>query len=366
MGSDSFLGLRCGEGDEVEAKMPKGEESFRNLEKRRILEFGGVHYARGVARGLELCGKDSKAMEMKGTVGVEGFICEDEISWLEFMGLHLLGDLEKGFAEDDEIRCRESGISHLDIKKKWSMLGDLECGHMSGVVSGAQVPENEDASEGALLHSDGAKKVWREVCAPDSRKMKGSEGRNEGSDLGRSLKIKVIDDTAVIEQVPIREFHSMVKKEISIPTGPMNQKEVADGERVAERKKARCAWGKAKSLYRSEKMMLGKQENGNYHSQKSEAGRRLTYSFKEMEAMRFVNVIEQWRFWRRVYDGLGPVAKEYVSLLSSGNNNYQYEQHGSNFDCMQPPLMRKQAPGILGATAGRGRGNPHFNIFVPP
>ncbi|KAI4338856.1 hypothetical protein MLD38_023865 [Melastoma candidum] len=55
MGSDSFHGLRCGEGDEVEAKKTKGEDSFLDLEKRRILEFGGVHLERGVARGLESC-----------------------------------------------------------------------------------------------------------------------------------------------------------------------------------------------------------------------------------------------------------------------------------------------------------------------
>ncbi|KAI4338855.1 hypothetical protein MLD38_023864 [Melastoma candidum] len=307
---------------------------------------------------LSSCGKDCKVMEMKDSDEGRGFNCEDEILRLEFMGLRLLSELEKGFLEDDEMRCRESGISHLEIKKKRSMLGDLECGRASGGVGGAQFPENEDASEGTLLHSDEVKKVWREVCVPDCR--------NEGSDLRKSLTIEVIDDTAVIEQVPIREFCGMAKKEIGIPTRPKNQKEVMDGEKAAERKKVRGAWGKAKSLHRSEKMMHGKQENINSHSQKSEDGRRLTYSIKDMEALRFVNVIEQRRFWRRVYDGLGPVAKEYVRLLSSGNNSYQHAQHGSNFDCMQPPLRREQAPGILGGMAGHGRGTSHLNIFVPP
>lgn len=143
--------------------------------------------------------------------------------------------------------------------------------------------------------------------------------------LRSSLKIEVIDDTAVIEPI--------------VGTGIVNAKEKNSKEDLEEKKPKRIRRkGKGRKTG-SEKAELPAQvvwKNGD--------GTKIMYSREEMEALRFVGVAEQRKLWREIYNGLGPVvAREYMSLTGS-----KHQQKGKLVSEASQPVKRSHGPGILG------------------
>ncbi|KAI4372760.1 hypothetical protein MLD38_010954 [Melastoma candidum] len=364
----------CGGADVSLSEMKDGDFS---CDLWNVLPAGDVVGGGGMISG----GVGGVPAEMGGLDGFggangRGFARgSDEVLLSEMKEMPVLGDVEEGFVEDDVGSRQENEISLVELKKK-QLLSDLEHGCMFGEVDSAQALGNENVFEGPsvldkLCDMDGPKQVVRKLCADNSGKMEGGVCRNYGVDLRSSLKIEVIDDTAVVEHVPICEVRSMVQMENEIPSGLENQK-----EEKTDGKKARRARRKAKSLHRNEEI-LRKQEDVNVHFEDSRAGQKLMYSMVEqalryvnaddqqwcsgqyalfqngqagcklmykrgqLEALRYVNVEKQQRLWTQVYDGLGRVAKEYASLLSVR------AQPGPGVDCMQQSLRRERGPGIL-------------------
>ncbi|KAG6582060.1 hypothetical protein SDJN02_20362, partial [Cucurbita argyrosperma subsp. argyrosperma] len=175
--------------------------------------------------------------------------------------------------------------------------------------------------------------------------------------LRNSLKIEVIDETALVEPIHVSKIGNGEGIGIVCPTRPMQIKldkshEPDRGGKKAKRSRRRAREGKVCEMHWS----LG---NVNEH-QKNVEGNKIVYSMKDMEALRFVNVAEQRRLWKAICKELLPiVAREYSSLTSS---NYPMKI-GSTSDPRQHLVKREEAPSIMSVVAARGRWN-HMNIFV--
>ncbi|XP_022979809.1 uncharacterized protein LOC111479399 [Cucurbita maxima] len=175
--------------------------------------------------------------------------------------------------------------------------------------------------------------------------------------LRNSLKIEVIDETALVEPVHVSKIGNGEGIGIVCPTRPMQIKldkshEPDRGGKKAKRSRRRAREAKVSEMHWS----LG---NVNEH-QKNVEGNKIVYSMKDMEALRFVNVAEQRRLWKAICKELLPaVAREYSSLTSS---NYPMKI-GSTSDPRQHLVKREEAPSIMSVVAARGRWN-HMNIFV--
>ncbi|KAK9903709.1 hypothetical protein M0R45_001036 [Rubus argutus] len=159
-----------------------------------------------------------------------------------------------------------------------------------------------------------------------------------------SLKVEVIDETALIESVSIPKPCSGRGNELGFlghvaqRNGNKNAKQEANGK-------------KARNQRRKEKLANGKPDMVGVHSQcvKNGTGAKITYSRMEMEAMRFVNLAEQRKLWKDVYNGLGPVvAREYDDLAISKHqkNIHINSDHRKRFGKME------EAPGNLGESLG--------------
>lgn len=152
-----------------------------------------------------------------------------------------------------------------------------------------------------------------------------------------SLKIEVIDDTALIETVRVPK---MIER-----SGKKGEK-----EQEVDGKKARRSRRKAKDVKKasemSEKIMnLTDNGDGQDGGLKNGNQEKIMYSRKEMEALRFVNIVEQRKMWRDIYTGLGPVVMtEYDDLAS-----FKHQKHILlNFDPRQNFSRKPEAHGILG------------------
>ncbi|XP_024022127.1 uncharacterized protein LOC21407433 [Morus notabilis] len=158
-----------------------------------------------------------------------------------------------------------------------------------------------------------------------------------------SLEIQVIDETALIGSISMPKL--AFKK---------NPKE----EDTAEDKKNKKNKTKRETMTRRKENGGGKTGTTTEKKKKKEEG-KMRYSREVMEALRFVNIVEQRRMWKDVHIGLGPlVGKEYDFLLSSKqqNNNIQFifpqAQENKNHSSSDS--------GVLGA---RGRLN-HVNVYA--
>ncbi|XP_031274157.1 uncharacterized protein LOC116132626 [Pistacia vera] len=152
-----------------------------------------------------------------------------------------------------------------------------------------------------------------------------------------SLRIEVIDDTALIETVRVSK---MIER---------NGKK-GETEQEVDGKKARRSRRKAKDAKKASEMSekiknltdYGAGQDGGLKDGKQE---KIMYSRKEMEALRFVNIVEQRKMWRDVYTGLGPVVMtEYDDLFSS-----KHQKHILlNFDPRQNFSRKPETHEILG------------------
>ncbi|GAB2265593.1 hypothetical protein Dimus_000633 [Dionaea muscipula] len=159
--------------------------------------------------------------------------------------------------------------------------------------------------------------------------------KDEGSSTC-SLKIQVIDDTALIDVSKITGITDDGEK------GPDDRKKKEMGRRA----RIRARHGKGKAL-------VGK---GNFDNLINVVGRKkdfkVVYTKEEMEELRFVNVRGQRKMWHEIYNGLASfLRKEYDELV---NSRYQ-KQHGNlGFDPCQAVGRRNDIPGVLEAMDSMG------------
>ncbi|GMI64390.1 hypothetical protein HRI_000108300 [Hibiscus trionum] len=147
--------------------------------------------------------------------------------------------------------------------------------------------------------------------------------------VGLPLKIEVIDDTALIGSFPLARTGN---------GGVKYQKKKKKGKHEIDEKKAK----------RSRKGKIARRVFGEAvrSMDSTEIAKKIMYSRKELEALRFANMEEQCNFWRDVYAGLAiDVTKEYEDLAHKN-------------------MARKATvPSTVGLVAGRGT-RVGVNIFV--
>ncbi|OMO87205.1 Survival motor neuron interacting protein 1 [Corchorus capsularis] len=171
----------------------------------------------------------------------------------------------------------------------------------------------------------------------------------QGPDLAvrGSLKIGVIDDTVLIESFPVSKTGNGSVKD-----------EKNKGKKETDGKKSKRSRRKGKN----EKIVLGEAEGHmvstrNLQVQNGRKGgyshSKIMYSRKELEALRFVKVGEQRKFWRDVYNGLGAaVIKEYGDLGSwKHQKNMALSSNPDRFG------RKAESPAIMSVVAGRGTRN---------
>ncbi|KAI3407345.1 uncharacterized protein J3R85_021080, partial [Psidium guajava] len=228
----------------------------------------------------------------------------------------------------------------LEIKKQ-QLLDDLEGGSIFREVTQPEFITDESAAIDVIgVATDGNKISGEFVYTCDN--MEGKNG-TDGS-LRRSLKIQVIDDTALIEPVSFPGIGNAGDKEMGMVASSTrcsegnaskNAKAVADGKKTkGPRRKGKGA--KRDNLLHFDEPVDACQTEGD--------GTKRRYSREEMEALRSVNVSEQRKFWREIYNGLGSVAREYANLASSKHR----AQSTLSYHCQRQSLGRAQDPGILG------------------
>ncbi|XP_059653591.1 uncharacterized protein LOC132300500 [Cornus florida] len=188
-----------------------------------------------------------------------------------------------------------------------------------------------------------------------------------GGALNRSLKIEVIDETAVIETVPAskvglgcgKEKRFMGLTNHSERSGnKKNMKEEADERKEKRSRRKGKAGKKASGANEKEKILTPIAEARIACEIKSGKAKR-AYSKKQMESLRFVDVEAQRKKWMEVYCGLGPsVAREYDSLVEC---NHQKHIH-VNFDPRRQFGKKAEGSGICSEECSQNGDNEIENM----
>ncbi|KAF5465300.1 hypothetical protein F2P56_015320 [Juglans regia] len=257
----------------------------------------------------------------------------------DFKGKHEKVGSVKG--EDEESFKESSSSGFTEKKEEAFVINEV------GAEVGSSVKEVNDESpkemESRSLLEVKKKQLLEELEVVLMAEDKTHSGKV--SDFEGSLKIEVIDQTALIkfnDHCAGRKENKDVKQEV-------------DGKKVRRsRRKAKKDFelnGRPKNV-----LVKGQNENG---CRNNGDGTKKVYSRKEMEALRFVNIVEQREIWKEIYNMLGAaVAREYDDLASSKNQKHIH----LNLD-PRPRFAKKEgAPAILRIVAARGRN--HMNVFV--
>ncbi|EEF31843.1 hypothetical protein RCOM_1267370 [Ricinus communis] len=182
----------------------------------------------------------------------------------------------------------------------------------------------------------------------------GLKGLNES--VKKSLKVEVIDDTAVIGTVVVaktgNDGANNAERNLK-----KNGKQEADGKKAKrprrkgkDVKKGLVINGGQKKMAQAEKDMINTIQIGQYHNGDQKNGDQIRkYSREEMEALRFVNIVQQRKLWRVIYTGLeDAVIKEYDDLASSRHHQKNFHL---DFDPRKRVGRKEDASGILGESS---------------
>ncbi|GAV69941.1 SIP1 domain-containing protein, partial [Cephalotus follicularis] len=251
----------------------------------------------------------------------------------------------------EETEIREVGLGS-DFVKNEELIGSVEetlKGEMG--FSGIQEFEKKSLAEfcdekrefvGEGIEADGLlkakkKKLLEEIDAglifvakTHVNKVTGQEvhGRmvHSDADVRCSLKYQVIDDTALIESVPVSVTGNGNVKEagvVGFADEGTERKEKKNEKQEVVGKKAKRSRRKAKEAKRDLETSKRNPNLNNFvevqnGGRKNGDGNKVMYSREEMEAMRFIDIVEQRKSWKGIYTGLAPaVKKEYDELASS-------------------------------------------------
>lgn len=142
------------------------------------------------------------------------------------------------------------------------------------------------------------------------------------------LKIRVIDETALIET--LNPFQKMGNGYCGIEKGGIKKKEkgtcnhknIINGERKKNHGREERVMGR-KNGVRVERWQYKRKCNGNVKKEEKEEEEETKkkeknkYMRVELEALRYVEILEQRKLWKEVYDRLGAdVAREYEDLAN--------------------------------------------------
>ncbi|KAL9431690.1 hypothetical protein AB3S75_026815 [Citrus x aurantiifolia] len=162
-------------------------------------------------------------------------------------------------------------------------------------------------------------------------------------DVGRPVKIQVIDDTALIESVRVPRIGNGCLKDRGIIAGTAKMLQRNEKKQQVDGKKAKRSRRKGKDMKMvsvSARLVQDEKDSG----LNNRKGAKIMYSREEMEAVKFFNIVQQRKLWRDVYTGLGPtVMKEYDNLVSSKHQ----KPVRKSFDTQMCFLSESVAPGIL-------------------
>jgi survival of motor neuron protein-interacting protein 1 len=243
-----------------------------------------------------------------------GYVCDGDAKQEKF-------DIEKGGVEET---AKESLLSaSADKEEKAFVKSEV------GVEVGSATEENKEL--GKEFESKILLEVKKKQLLEKLEVVLMAEDKTQGekfTDFEGSLEIEVIDQTALID------FNDKCAER----KGNKNVNQEMDA------KKARRSRRKAKKVFemnRKNTLVRGETENG---CRKIGDGTKTLYSRKEMEALRFTNIVEQRQIWKVIYNGLGAaVAREYDDLASS-----KHQKHiRLNFDPRQRFVKQEEAPPIL-------------------
>lgn len=200
--------------------------------------------------------------------------------------INAIQDVDLGFDEKRAIKEKASESENVLEAEKKRLLGDLEVGKIFGA---------ETCHTNISGSSMNSSKI--EFDLP----------------VRGSLKIEVIDDTALIGLFPLsRTGNGSVKNE-------KKGKEEIDGKKA---KKSRRKGKNAKKVFAEpvNHTEPTKMVEVQRCKKESNSQSKIMYSRKELEALRYAKVGEQRKLWRDVYSGLGnDVIREYEGLGSWKN-----------------------------------------------
>ncbi|KAK2665027.1 hypothetical protein Ddye_003601 [Dipteronia dyeriana] len=187
------------------------------------------------------------------------------------------------------------------------------------------------------------------IVQKDGEKIAGLHVIDES--VRSSLKIEVIDDTTLIESVQVLETGNGCVKDTRIEgstkkigwKGKEEEKKQESNEKKVKQSRRKAKDAK-RNLGTNERMknmtpIMEDQDGGLKNRERS----RKMYSRQEMEALRFVNIIEQRKLWRAIYTGLGLAeSNEYDELANSKQKNTLL-----NFDPRKRFPRKLESLGIL-------------------
>ncbi|XP_060671890.1 uncharacterized protein LOC107422117 [Ziziphus jujuba] len=269
---------------------------------------------------------------------------------------------EKQFLGNSVVEAESS----LEVKKK-HLLEELEALIMPGDKINAKEVNDSKRSGGELgnsttiVGSDEKMSDRQEVHKPvnnDAEDVHALKGIDWSARC--SFEIEVIDETALIEPVffPITGYGGGKKNDFSIP-GKHTKRQ---GNNLAEgmhEKKVKRSRRKAKGMKKVQEMggkNIGITQMTEAHNgrPKNGEGAKTQYNREELEALRFVNIVEQRKMWKDIYVGLGPaVSKEYDDLASYKHQNdpasSKHQKHiVLNFEPTKRSVKKERLPSILG------------------
>lgn len=251
---------------------------------------------------------------------------------------------KEAFARTEKLLKKETDSESILEMKKKLLLEKIDAMLVPGDEIHLQEGDNPPSSGGIV---DGCKKTMlmgEEKIADqqnnDSETM--NVLRRSHLSLRNSLKIEVIDETALVEPVHVSRIGNGEGIGIVCPTRSMQMKvnkshEPDKGGKKAKKSRRKAREGKLSEMHwnmgnlNEVDKVNGRQENAE--------GNKIVYSRKDMEALRFVNVAEQKRLWKAICKELLPVvAREYSSLTI---------KTGSTSDPRQPLVKREEASSII-------------------
>ncbi|KAJ4723164.1 Gem-associated 2 [Melia azedarach] len=246
-------------------------------------------------------------------------------------------DVMDGFPVDEEMKFE----TLLDAEKK-RLLAAVELGK----VFEDKTHEEKVTGHMSFSQIDDMRSDLRDVDGETIDGIKLIDGS-----VRRSVKIEVIDDTALIESVMVPKVGNGCLKNTGVSgTAKMMQRNKEEKKQEGDGKKAKRARRKAKDM----KMFSGMSARLNdvKHFVEDQDGvlnngehAKIMYSREEMEALRFVNIVEQGKMWRDIYTGLEPaVLKDYNNLARSKHQ----KQILMNADPRLCFSRKSEAPGIIG------------------
>ncbi|KAG4179931.1 hypothetical protein ERO13_A10G134400v2 [Gossypium hirsutum] len=279
------------------------------------------------------------------------------------MGLHSFAPKDvslSGFFEKEKVDDVENKEGSFGVQEVDNQVNTIEANNKEHLGIGLEFEEKRVA-KGKALESENVleaekKRLLTELevgnifgFATNSSKIDDGNGvgGTKGLDLPvkGSLKIEVIDDTALIGSFPLPRTGN----------GSVKDEKKKKGEHEIDGKKGKRSRRKGKNVKEvlGESVTMRHMESTKiFEVQKgkteSKTQNKIMYSREELEALRFAKVGEQRSFWRDVYNSLGKdVIREYEDLGSWKHQKNTGSGSGSSSDTRHRFGKKAESPAII-------------------